>query len=365
MDRLRQLTEADKFPVDDEVLSMISDSADGGMRDAESILDQLLSFGDGKLQVDDVSKLLGMGSYHLLDQVVESILQSDSAESLKALNSLADQGADLSQCLKKFVSHFRDLMVFKINPDLIDASETRLQQLAKQSGEASIDRLTKIARILTQTESDIKQLGYERLNLELALVKLSRIGDNTVPLEKVLDKLEEIESRLSTAGARFEPVVGESDSSYDVAAASVVDVQAEKDDLEENEESDPLRSMWSKLLKAVKAKKLPALHAVLKEASPLSVDDDCLIIDFDPKFNYHREQVAETSNKKVIEAEFSGLMGKPMNLEIRAAESSQGEGDNSQTFIASEKDLRSEAMGDEKVKLVLDAFDGRVVEVKQ
>ena len=56
----------------------------------------------------------------------------------------------------------------------------------------------KIARVLTQTESDIKQLGYERLNLELALVKLSRLREDAIPLDKVLGKLEEIESKLQS-----------------------------------------------------------------------------------------------------------------------------------------------------------------------
>ena len=122
IDRLKELVDADDFSVDDEALSMIAESADGGMRDAESILDQLLSFGDGNVRAEEVSKILGFGTYQLMDQLVENILQSNSAESLKSLNSLAEQGADLNQCLKKLVSYFRDLMVYKVNPDLIDAS---------------------------------------------------------------------------------------------------------------------------------------------------------------------------------------------------------------------------------------------------
>ena len=171
INRLRKLAEADDISVEDEVLSLIADSADGALRDAESILDQLLSFGDGELKIEEVSKLLGLGAYQLLDQVVEKILQSDSAGSLEALSVLADHGADLNQCLKKIVSYFRDLMFYKINPGLVDAAETKTQQLAKQAESVSIDRLMKSANLLMQTESDIKQLGNERLNLEMALGK--------------------------------------------------------------------------------------------------------------------------------------------------------------------------------------------------
>ena len=89
------------------------------------------------------------------------------------MSALADHGADLNQCLKELISHFRDLTICKTGPDLMDTSETKSQHLATQSEGVSMDRLINITRILEQTERDIKHLGYERLNLELALVKLS------------------------------------------------------------------------------------------------------------------------------------------------------------------------------------------------
>jgi DNA polymerase-3 subunit gamma/tau len=235
---------------------------------------------------------------------VENILQSDAAESLKSLNALADYGADLNQCLKKLVGYFRDLMVYKINPDLIDASETRLQQLAKQSKDVSMDRLMKIARVLAQTESDMKQLGYERLNFELGLVKLSRLKEDAIPLDKVLSKLEEIESKITSGIMVPTGVVAEPEPVYNEAAASI-EVQEEA---VEHDESDPLRATWSKLLRAIKEKHPPALHALLKEASPVSIGDDNLTVDFGPRFNWHREQVEEAENKKAVEGELSELI---------------------------------------------------------
>ena len=358
VERLRKLADADKFSIDDEALSLIAESADGAMRDAESILDQLLSFSGGEIQTEEVSNLLGLGAYHLLDQLVENILQSDAAESLKSLNALADHGADLNQCLKKLVGYFRDLMVYKINPDLIDASETRLQQLAKQSKDVSTDRLMKIARVLAQTESDIKQLGYERLNLELALVKLSRLREDAIPLDKVLSKLEEIESKITAGIVKPTAVAAEPEPVYNEAAAST-EVQEEAD------ESDPLRAAWSKLLRAIKEKHPPALHAFLKEASPVSISDDSLTINFGPRFNWHREQVEEPENKEAIEAELSELMGDPMNLKISATDSSRGVEDSKQEVPMSQREMRRDAGQDESVRLVLDTFNGRIVEVKQ
>ncbi len=366
VDRLKKLAEAEKISIEDEVLSMIAESADGGMRDAQSILDQLLSFGSGEVKTEEVSQLLGFGAYHLLNQLAENILQNDSAKSLRTLNDLAERGADLSQCLKKLVSHFRDLMVHKVNPDLIDTSETRLQQLAKQSGGVSTDRLMKIARVLTQTEGDIKQLGYERLHFELALVRLAKLKENDIPLDKMLGRLEEIESKLVSGNIKPVAVAAESESEPIYNAAAVeIETQVVQEEPVEHEESDPLRAMWSKLLKAVREKHGPALHAFLMEALPLSINDGILTIDFDSKFNLHREQVQEAENKEAIEAELLGLMGKPVQLKIKAKDSSQGIENSEQKKTASQQDIRRDAMQDESVRLVTEIFDGRVIEVKQ
>ena len=359
IDRLRSLAKADNISVEDEALSLIADSADGGMRDAESIMDQALSFGDGKLETEEVSKLLGLGPYRLLDQLIEKILQGDGPGSVETLGVLTDYGADISQCLKRLVYYLRDIMRYKVNPDLINASETKLQQLAKQSEGVSIDRLMKIARAFMQAESDTKQLGYERLNLEMALFRIAGLKEGDIPLDEVLGKLEDIQSKFASGAVKPMAVGPESEQAPLEAAASLEEEQEEEI---EDDESDPLRSTWSKLLKAIKDKRLPMLQAFLIEATPKSISDNTLVIDFDPKFILHREHVEETENRKIIEEELSKLMEKPMKLEIDSPENDENSEENA---LTSQMDMQRDAKEDENVKLVLETFNGRVVEVKQ
>ncbi|MGB9596206.1 MAG: DNA polymerase III subunit gamma/tau, partial [Candidatus Poribacteria bacterium] len=181
--RLKELLASDEIQVDDESLSLIAENADGALRDAESMLDQVISFSEGELNADKVSEFLGLGSYRLLDNLAESIIKQDSVKSLEILNSLANFGADISQCLKKLVAYFRDLLVYKNNPALIEVSEAKSNKLAELSKSISTERLMKIVKLLIQTEADIKLLGYDRLNFELALIKLARIKDDTIPLD--------------------------------------------------------------------------------------------------------------------------------------------------------------------------------------
>lgn len=357
VDRLRYLTDADNIPAEDEALTMIAESADGSLRDAESALDQLLSFSNGKLEVAEVSKLLGLGAYQLLDQLVDKILQKDSAGSLEALSVLADHGADLSQCLRRLVSYFRDLMFHKINPDLIEVSETKRQQLIKHSSGVSINRLMKSVRMFMQAESDIKQLGYERLNLELALVRLSKLEEDDIPLDQILGRLEDIQSKFASGAVA---VAAQPNQVNSVAAASVV--EEEEETTIEYDESDPKYALWSKLLDAIKDKHSIALYAVLREAKVLSIDNDILVIDIDPKLNWHREQVGEIENREIIQTELLEISGKQMRFKLNSPDSDE---ENEADIPKSQIDMQRDARKDETVRLVLDTFDGRVVEVKE
>jgi len=361
MDRLKELLVSDNLLVNDEALSLIAENADGAMRDAQSILDQMLSFSDGDLKTDEVSRFLGLGSYLLLDSLVDNILKFDSAKSLESLNALADHGADLPQCLKKLVSYFRDIMMYKINPDLIDVSETRSQRLMELSKTASVDRLMKIVKILIQTESEIKQLGYERLNFELAIIRLCRLRDESIPLDKVLGKLQEIESKIyTTASGIPTAVVAEPETTYNDAMIGSVNIADEKADSIELKESDPLSSMWTNILKSIKGKCPPALHAVLKEAQLVSVDDSTLTVDFDSRFAWHREQLKDSESKKQIESYISEVMGKSTKLTLRSNDDSK-----KADVPTSQREMRTDAMQDDSVKLVLDIFNGRIVDVKR
>jgi DNA polymerase-3 subunit gamma/tau len=361
IDRLKELLVSDNLPVNEDALSLIAENADGALRDAESILDQMLSFSDGDLKTDEVSRFLGLGSYQLLDSLVDNVIKCDSAKSLESINSLADHGADLPQCLKKLVSYFRDLMIYKINPDLIDVSETRAQRLMELSKSASVDRLMKTVKILTQTESDIKQLGYERLNFELAIIRLCRLRDESIPLDKVLAKLQEIESKVyNTASGIPVAVVAEPENTYSDTMVGSVDIIDAKSDSIEAKESDPLSSTWANLLKGIKVKCPPALHAVLKEAQLISVDDSTLTVDFDPKFAWHREQLKDSESKKQIESYISEVMGKSIKVVLRSNDSS-----NKVDMPTSQREMRTDAMLDDSVKLVLDIFNGRIIDVKR
>jgi hypothetical protein len=145
-----------------------------------------------------------------------------------------------------------------------------------------------------------------------------------------------------------------------VVSAEIIE---EKNELVEIEEQDPLKAAWSNILKNIKVKCPPTLHAVLKEAYVISIDDSAITLDVDPKFKWHREQLTDPSNLKLLETNILEAMGKPMKFLIQSNNTSKASEDKE--IPVSQSEMRQDALQDETVKKVLEIFNGRIVDVKR
>ncbi|MFQ6043181.1 MAG: DNA polymerase III subunit gamma/tau, partial [Candidatus Poribacteria bacterium] len=179
IDRLKEICDVEGYAVDDDGLSLIAQQSEGCLRDAENILEQLVASSGGKaVEAEDVSRLLGFGSYQLMEQLITLIIERDVRGCLQTLSALTEQGADLTQCLRNLITHFRSLRLLK--HDLkreIHASKSKIDEMTAQAKKVSHEQLEKIIAIFMKGSSDIKQYGYEQYNLESALINVCAIQD--------------------------------------------------------------------------------------------------------------------------------------------------------------------------------------------
>src|ERR1043165_778588 len=111
LDRLREIVAAEKMQADDEALELVARRAGGSMRDAQSLLDQLLSFSEQKLTVDSVHQLLGTAHEERVTALADAVLSKDTKKALGVLNDIMNQGQQLGELLDQLIEYWRDLMV--------------------------------------------------------------------------------------------------------------------------------------------------------------------------------------------------------------------------------------------------------------
>ncbi|MBL7069806.1 MAG: DNA polymerase III subunit gamma/tau, partial [Candidatus Omnitrophica bacterium] len=196
--KLKEIAKDESVSADDETLFLIARQADGSLRDAESIFDQLNTFCRGKIKRDDVAKILGAVGDDLLEQFAAIIAKRDAPSALKLTDRLVNEGKDLSLFLSSLIGHFRNLMVTKLcsKPEgLIDTSKETIERLRDQSKNFSQEELFYISDVLTHTHESIKRSASARVIFELAVVKIAN-RQSLLPLNEILEKLQEMEQRI-------------------------------------------------------------------------------------------------------------------------------------------------------------------------
>ncbi len=190
-ERLKHISESESITIALPAIEMLARAADGSMRDALTMLDQISSF-SSDIHESDVKDLLGITDFSLLVQVASSLLNSERDHLMRITHELAEKGTDMRTFMKEFIQFFRDLLVFSIlkTPDeILDLSPEESNSMHQLISETTSDHLSLIMSELLKAEIDIRNASSPRLALEMAFLKISFLGD-IKPLEEIMGRIE-------------------------------------------------------------------------------------------------------------------------------------------------------------------------------
>lgn len=173
--RVRDLVAREGGTIDDVAVDLVVRAGDGSVRDTESVLEQVLSYGDGTVTGADVAAVLGHTTFEHTAATVDAVMRGDLAAAYVKVSDLLDEGTDLRQFTLDLVGHVRDLLVLVVapdRPDLVDATEDRRDALVAQAD--GLDR-GDLASALDDLAVALEQMrqGPARLALELALARIA------------------------------------------------------------------------------------------------------------------------------------------------------------------------------------------------
>ena len=135
LERLKLIAKAETITIPDEALREIARAGEGSMRDAQSALDQVISFAGNKISKEDVEMALGVAGADILTRIVDSIASNKSAETLAVVDDIVMRGHDLRNFCRDLLAHFRDLLVTKVSgqDELLESAVCELQELKRQA----------------------------------------------------------------------------------------------------------------------------------------------------------------------------------------------------------------------------------------
>src|SRR5437879_3368335 len=187
-ERLRQVVTAEGLAADDDALHLIAKSADGGMRDGLSVLDQVVSFGTGPVTADRVRDVLGLISDDVYGEVLRVVAERDSAGVFPLVGRLVDGGADLGEFVTGAGEVLRAVLMANLGGRPEGFTEAMQALIEKYRAPLPAPDVVRLLGVLTELEPQLRASGNARLVVELLLLRWAMMAQ-TVELQAVIDAL--------------------------------------------------------------------------------------------------------------------------------------------------------------------------------
>ena len=200
---LRRIADELKIEITEPALFAIARASEGSMRDAESALDQVISFSGSKVGDEDVSAALGLVDIQTLNETVEAIAEQDARRIVRIVDVVVSRGYDLRNFCRELMTHLRAMLVVKLagfDAELVQMPEDEAETLARLGEAFSEQDLVRFFSLLTKTEQDIRTSTQPRFQLEIGLMKLVQ-ARRLYLLEDALERMSDITTRLGVSGA--------------------------------------------------------------------------------------------------------------------------------------------------------------------
>ncbi len=191
---LRMVADGERIRVSDEALGRVARAAEGSVRDALSLFDQVLAFSGNDVKDEEVTALLGLIDRELLLKASSAAVAGDSLAVLELVEGLADYGADYRNFTRELLLHFRELLLLKLAPEgsgllssILPEERARMRPLSEAFSE---EDLLRVFDVLTQAETDLRLAPDPRVTLELALLKLVQMR-RLMPFVELVDRVDD------------------------------------------------------------------------------------------------------------------------------------------------------------------------------
>ncbi len=375
--RLKEIVSQEGVEVSDKGLLLIARESRGSLRDAQSLLDQTISFAGKEITDEDVKEILGVIDSAIFFEITSAIAGGDTGKCLDIVDNIYTFGYDIRRFCRELLEHLRNLMVVKIGGDpdqLTDLQGKEIEDLVAQSEAFSLEQIQLLFNVLLKSEEEISRSTFPKVIMEVALVKMATLRP-LVPLDEIMEKLNKLESSL--VGYPPHMSIGESDREEGTDSPAGVPpipmVKGEEMHLGPGEEiggEDPqkanLEENWSKLIDYIRAEN-PILGSFIKYGQLLRLNDEKIEIGFE-KGSFYLEKMSEEGNRKQCEEVCRNFFKKDLSLVFRDfTEKRSGAGDNkgkNEGPTNRERHLRKEAMENPLIQEAVKIFDGNIDEIK-
>src|SRR5205814_7220505 len=332
----------EKITLEAAAANAIARGAEGGLRDAESMLDQLVAFCGEQISESDVLNVFGFTSQHIVASLTDKILGGATADAVQLLHDQCESGKDMMKLMSDLIAYLRDLLVFKVKPDALsdDVNIDVQKWLSAQAELVETDRLLELIDGFAEAEGRMKWAPNKKLHFEVALIKAIQML-NQVTRNEVIENLNALRDGKAVAGTASpartaDPGRTKSTAPVSAPAGNKAGTETEppksskahkdsappkdKAEIASSPESDPAQT-WEQVCAQIPARGF--LRTLVDSLTVIGAEGRHFIVGYPPTEKSAIETLATTSNRRQLENLLKEISGRDWSLRLEAREGLQ------------------------------------------
>ncbi|MBW3660036.1 MAG: DNA polymerase III subunit gamma/tau [Gemmatimonadetes bacterium] len=373
-ERIRRIAEAEGFEIEEPAEHAIAKKADGGLRDALSLLDQVVAFGGDAIDVATLRRLIGMPDEERYLQLTSILADGDAAGALALAREVRASGYDLEEFYTGFLEHLRDCLLFAIGDGAgtSEVPERYHETYRKLAGELGAEDLLRMLSLATDEERAFRRSSQQGLVLEVLLVRLALL-DRTVELDRALAALGKVSGAAGAAGpAKAPDGAGRKGVSIPAEAARPTPRAASSRPTSRPEGPltlERLSGAWESVVDAVHRVR-PTVAAALLGARPVGCSVERIVLALPADAEFRMEQLRGKGTLQPLCGVLESRWGWSGRIEVETAEEAAEERNprparGPSAREAAERDVDARLKGDPLLQQVVELFDANVVRLRR
>jgi DNA polymerase-3 subunit gamma/tau len=369
---LEKIAKAEKIKITKEALAVVGRHAEGSLRDAIGMLDQLSAYKNQKISEDEVATFLGLPSSALVEEAVDLIVAGEVANVFGFVESLTEAGRDLRQFTAALLGYARDLFILahvaedESRRRLIHRGDDAIERMITQADALGAGRVRGVLTEASRLFDELRFAAEPRLALELALIGLIRGRELT--LEALAERISLLERRPAVAGAPAAVVAKQPEAARPVrSAAAGSSTKPAEPTAGENLagtgtaiDRSEIELLWPEILKKARMKKL-SLGAFLVEGRPGAVIKGCLNLVFPPKSSFARQELTKEPNAKLFREAMAEVLGANVDF-TTSAEKETAPTAKQDKRVAPAPVAEANEIEDDMIDLLKESFGAEVID---
>jgi DNA polymerase III subunit gamma/tau len=331
--KLSLIAKSEKVEIEKDALEMIAISAEGGMRDAESLLSQVMSLEDKKITAKEVEEILGTSQRQSLESLVGQILAENTTEAIELINTLSQEGYDLDVFNKSLLNYLRQLMLVSVNIKLsklfsFELTKEQAVYLAKQAEGQDPKRLLFVVQCFMEIQGKIKSSFIPQLPLEMAIIKAINYTEKDSEKAREMPTIQKYaaNSQKSPEKSRNAPNSPDLSKSDEITIPKNEQIETNSEPQEDEDSPhiadstftlEDVKKCWNQAILEIKPLN-HSLSAILQSCHPIKAEKG--VISIAARFPFHKDKLNDDANRLTMESVFAKILGFRLRIKAKVDE---------------------------------------------